>query len=599
MISGGGNVTKMGNSDGRFVLSGNNTFSGTLTISQGRILITHASALGDSGAGTTVQSGPGLQMQGGITVAAEPLTLYGNGYWGGGALDSVSGNNTWSGPITLGASTYIRAQADTLTLNSATAITGSGYNIQFQGGGTIVVNSCIGTGAGTVTKIDNGTLVLNGTNTYSGATTLSFGTLIHNGTNTSTAVSVASGTTLMGVGSVGALTVTGTVAPGTNTVRIGRLAVSGLTMNNGSAFRVQLGDNSNTADRDFIQNSGAAPTINATVTVYVDSTLVSNWDPSQTRSWNIITGNVGSAANFSVDQTTYWNDGSFPKNGGSFSLSASGGNLVLTFSPLPNPTATSATPDIHELVRLAWTKNASYDVMIVHRATNAPTAPTQGTGYSVGDSIGANGTKVIYKGSASYLDHVMPSGLTHYYVFYSYSGNYYSPGVTNSAALTAYLAGEIVEEFGYTNNVSLGSLSGGNGWSGAWSTPAGTWTVQTNGENCMFVSMPNYPNIAGQRVKLTNPGNSGSARAERSFSAVNSGTIYASVIMAYNWEGSNKWAGLSFLNSGVETGFVGKGWGANWYTLGIASYGGATEWAAYDLRGLENSTNNTYLLIAR
>ena len=58
----------------------------------------------------------------------------------------------------------------------------------------------------------------------------------------------------------------------------------------------------------------------------------------------------------------------------------------------------------------------------------------------MGDSIGANGTKVIYKGSASYLDHVMPSGLTHYYVFYSYSGNYYSPGVTNSAALTAYLA---------------------------------------------------------------------------------------------------------------------------------------------------------------
>jgi autotransporter-associated beta strand protein len=612
VVSGAGNVTKRGNSDGRFVLSGNNTFSGTLTISQGRVLITHANALGDAGAGTTVQSGPGLQMQGSITVAAEPLTLYGNGYWGGGALASVSGINTWSGPITLGASAYIHAQADSLTLNSATAITGSGYDIQFQGGGTIVVNSCIGTGAGAVTKIDAGTLVLNGTNTYSGATTLSFGTLIHNGTNTSTAVSVASGTTLMGVGSVGALTVTGTVAPGTNTVGIGRLAVNGLTMNNGSAFRVQLGDNSNTADRDYIQNSGGAPTISATVTVYVDSTLVSNWD-SRDRSWNIITGNVGSAADFSLDQTTYWNEGSFPKNGGAFSLSASGGNLVLTFTPLPNPSAATVTGEGSEYITLDWTKHASYDVMITHRATNAPTAPTQGTGYSVGDAIGSAGTRVIYKGSGSSLEHIVLPGMAQHYAFYSYSGNYYSSGLTDDAFMPAYRDGEIVEPFSYTNSatssVHFDAKTGGSGWTNAWAVStdgSASWSIiakdDTSDGRPEFVDAPsNQVAISGNRAFIDLMGGSRWGIATRGIQTVNSGTIFVSAIVAYRYQGesdgTDRWMTLALMNGETEELEFGKVYdGRRALTIRRNSSNAAS---GYSVNPYDSSADNWYWIVLK
>ncbi len=271
--------------------------------------------------------------------------------------------------------------------------------------------------------------------------------------------------------------------------------------------------------------------------------------------------------------------------------------VAWTINAISDPSAATLTADGRELVRLNWTKHASYDVMIVYRSGSAPTDPTQGTAYSVGSACG--GGTVLYKGSGAHLEHVLASGTTHYYEFYSYSGNYYSPGLARNVTLPSYSANEIVEPFAYTNGVSLAGLNGGNGWTNTWTVGAGTWTAQTNVESCTFINMQNYPNMAAQRVKLTNPDVNGSGTARRHFPAVTNGSIYASVMMAYSWEGASKYAGLSFMNGSVETGFVGKGYGANWYTLAIASYGGATEWSSYDLRGLETSTNSTYLLIAR
>ncbi len=84
-----------------------------------------------------------------------------------------------------------------------------------------------------------------------------------------------------------------------------------------------------------------------------------------------------------------------------------------TVNAITDPSAATVTADGKELVRLAWTKHASYDVMIVHRAGSAPSAPSQGTSYSVGDACG--GGTVIYKGTAAYRDHVVPAGQTHHY----------------------------------------------------------------------------------------------------------------------------------------------------------------------------------------
>ncbi|HEJ6968098.1 TPA: autotransporter outer membrane beta-barrel domain-containing protein [Serratia marcescens] len=109
-------------------------------------------------------------------------------------------------------------------------------------------------GHGGLTKQGIGTLVLTGTNTYSGPTLVNQGRLAVNGSVTS-AVSVQSGGIVGGSGTVGSLTARqgGTVAPGNS---IGTLNVAGnVSFEPGSRYAVEVGPN---GQSDRIQSSGSA-----------------------------------------------------------------------------------------------------------------------------------------------------------------------------------------------------------------------------------------------------------------------------------------------------------------------------------------------------
>ncbi len=170
-ISGTGNLVKQGS--GKLTLTGASTFSGTATISVGAVNIQNATALGSTGA-TTVSSGTALEIQGGIAVSGEALTLNGTGISSGGALRNISGNNSWSGAVTLGSATTIQSDSGTLTLSGGVA--GSGQSLTAGGIGNTTISGVI-SGSGTLTKAGSGTLTLSGANTYSGNTTISAGTL--------------------------------------------------------------------------------------------------------------------------------------------------------------------------------------------------------------------------------------------------------------------------------------------------------------------------------------------------------------------------------------------------------------------------------------
>ncbi|MDD4737529.1 MAG: autotransporter-associated beta strand repeat-containing protein, partial [Kiritimatiellae bacterium] len=108
---------------GRVILNGNNTFSGAVAVNDGILRITHANGLGTTAAGTTVANGAALEISGGITTAAEALTLNGAGDnrpgdYAGGALRNVSGNNTNAGAVSLNTASTIGVDAagDTLTI---------------------------------------------------------------------------------------------------------------------------------------------------------------------------------------------------------------------------------------------------------------------------------------------------------------------------------------------------------------------------------------------------------------------------------------------------------------------------------------------------
>lgn len=174
---------------GRLVLSGNNTYSGLTTVSNGILELRNGNGLGTTEAGTTVAGGAALQLAGGITVGAEALAINGNGLGGAGALRNAEGNNTWGGLITLGAtSTRINSDLDTLTLDVAsgdaivnTVATGT-RTLSLGGAGHIVVADAINqSGVGgtlAIVKDGVGSVTLSGTNNINGSVTVNSGRLV-------------------------------------------------------------------------------------------------------------------------------------------------------------------------------------------------------------------------------------------------------------------------------------------------------------------------------------------------------------------------------------------------------------------------------------
>ena len=171
---GGGGITKIG--AGTATLSGNNTYSGATTVSEGALRAAANSALGGTGSSTTVSSGAALEFSNNITTA-EAMSLSGTGISSGGALRNISGNNTNSGAITLTASSRINSDAGTLALSGG--ITGTGYALTVGGAGDANIStSGINTStAGTLAKDGAGVLTMGAAGNYTGGTTLSSGTL--------------------------------------------------------------------------------------------------------------------------------------------------------------------------------------------------------------------------------------------------------------------------------------------------------------------------------------------------------------------------------------------------------------------------------------
>ncbi len=96
--------TKSG--DGCLILAGDSDYDGLTRIADGCVLVQHDHAFGSAAGGTLVEGSAWLEISGGLAVP-EPLTI--NGGSPDGAIRATSGTNTWSGPLTLSATTPLRA----------------------------------------------------------------------------------------------------------------------------------------------------------------------------------------------------------------------------------------------------------------------------------------------------------------------------------------------------------------------------------------------------------------------------------------------------------------------------------------------------------
>ena len=273
-LVGSGDITKSG--AGLLEFQGANgaseAYTGNISLSAGTIKFTGAGSLGAvnssvaaydgtiANAGILEFAGTATQALNGIISGAGSLKVSGAGQV------LLSGNNTYSGGTTVSAGT---ATANTATSFGSGTVTLSGTGVVDVGGqavansfvvnggtlqgGTINVTKVTGTagtisanlnGTGAFTKSGAGTLILGGTNSYTGGTTVNGGTLLVSGTVG--AITVASGGTLGGNGFVGNTSVSsgGTIAAGAS---VGLLNVADLTLAAGSALTWQLNDSTKIA----------------------------------------------------------------------------------------------------------------------------------------------------------------------------------------------------------------------------------------------------------------------------------------------------------------------------------------------------------------
>jgi fibronectin-binding autotransporter adhesin len=176
---------------GRLILSGDNTFSGNLTVNEGFVRLQRSTAAGSAAAGTFVRHGATLELEettfGPVNIGLEALSLQGLGVNttgqfadAAGALRNVAGNNnSWAGTISLAGDATDLTGSQFLNgypvINSANAFIHTEANSKLTVGGSIVNTvELIKRGAGTLqysgpfantydaaTRVIEGTLELN------------------------------------------------------------------------------------------------------------------------------------------------------------------------------------------------------------------------------------------------------------------------------------------------------------------------------------------------------------------------------------------------------------------------------------------------------
>ena len=196
VISGASTVTQ--GSSGTSILAGSNSYSGLTTVNAGVLQVNHASALGNTAAGTTVNGSDGsvnflgtvLDLNGVSVGSGEALTLdTGATVSNRVTLRSMSGTSSaWTGNVVLAGSRLVQFQTNNASAQleisgpiSQSSFTGT-LNLRGAGTGTLSGGISIAS-TNNIQILDGGTWNINTTGNTWGSTSLSNGTLVTGAAN--------------------------------------------------------------------------------------------------------------------------------------------------------------------------------------------------------------------------------------------------------------------------------------------------------------------------------------------------------------------------------------------------------------------------------
>lgn len=275
-LSGSATLTKAGY--GTLVLTGTNSFSGTLNVdtggggtNDGAVRIANSAAVAGVASPVYIRdtgsSVSALQLSNttsGINIS-QNISIAGRGT-NSGAIENVAGTNTLSGGLMLtpGGHDYVlQSDTGTLSLGGTIAPAGSvsgGCMLTFQGAGNFIVPGTLQNGSAAtlgVAMSGPGVLTLSGTNTYTGATTVSGGVLAGSGSIPGAATVQSGGTIAVGSANAG------------GTFSIG----GGLTLASGGTTYLRI--NKTLQTNDQLQTPGALTYGGTLVVTNIGGTIVS------------------------------------------------------------------------------------------------------------------------------------------------------------------------------------------------------------------------------------------------------------------------------------------------------------------------------------
>ncbi|MEY3897207.1 MAG: hypothetical protein RLZZ214_2728 [Verrucomicrobiota bacterium] len=224
--NGAAGMTLVKTGAGTQVLTGDNDFTGNVTISAGRLTLGHSNALGTGPKGLIMQgTNRSLYLTGNIVVPANIDFFVSSSSADGGGINNESGNNQILSPINFSngnPALNISSASGTLTIAGNVTLTTTSRTLYLGGASTDAntISGIIGESGVEVlpvTKQGTGTWVISNNNSYTGATTVNAGKLVINGNiSTSSLTTVKTTATLGGSGTVGGVTVEsgGRFAPG-------------------------------------------------------------------------------------------------------------------------------------------------------------------------------------------------------------------------------------------------------------------------------------------------------------------------------------------------------------------------------------------------
>lgn len=312
------------------------------------------------------------------------------------------------------------------------------------------------------------TLTLSGSSTYSGATTInSTDTLLVNGSESSP-VTVSSGATLGGTGSVGALTVSGTVNSGSPVTSVGTLTASSATFASGGNLTVEITGSVGSVTADLLNVTGSL-TLGGSSTLTIDENGLTTANGAVT----VIndTNQTGQFSSFSVTNPSvgYQTIVAYPSTSVTITIAAT----VTASSAVIPATATTLT-----IAGTGFDSNTAHDnvsfsngvsgTVIAATSTSLTVSLTGLTSVTGGTALDANVT----------IDSAA-SGSTEVAVV--------APVVTPSSATLLYSATDLtIAGYGFDTNTGNDSVSFNDGVSG---------TVTSATSTSLTVSLTNLSSV--------------------------------------------------------------------------------------------------------